>query len=102
MTLLYDTIEEAKRKRQEAEKLTWWQLRDICADITRQRMATVRDKYRKELYLQRDKTRQAFEKFLKSEKRCFVLIGKSGVGKSNFLLALAACRRKPFAVISNM
>ncbi len=88
VTLLYDTIEEAKRQRQVAEKLTWWQLRDICADITHQRMATVQNKYRKELYLQRDKMRQAFERFLKSDKRCFVLTGKSGVGKSNFLLAL--------------
>ena len=88
VTLLYDTIEEAKRRRQEAERLTWWQLRDICVDITRHRMATVRPKYRSELYLQRDKIRRAFEKFLRSEERCFVLIGKSGVGKSNFLLAL--------------
>ena len=52
-------------------------------------MATVHGKFRKELYLQRDKIHQEFEHFLQSEKRCFVLIGKSGVGKSNFLLALA-------------
>ena len=45
-------------------------------------------KYRSELYLQRDKIYQSFQNFLKSDKRCFVLIGKSGVGKSNFLLSL--------------
>ena len=88
VTLVLDTIEEVKRKRQEAEKLTWWQLRDLCADITHRKMATVRRKYQKELYLQRDKTWQAFERFLESERKGFVLIGKSGVGKSNFLLAL--------------
>jgi hypothetical protein len=88
ITLIYDTIEEIKRKRQQTDRLTWWQLRDICLDITQKRMASVRKKYRRELYLQRDKTRQAFEHFLSSEKRCFVLIGKSGVGKSNFFLAL--------------
>jgi hypothetical protein len=86
--LVFDTIEEAKHQRQEVEKLTWLQLRDICKDITDTRMATVKLKYHRELYLQREKSRQAFEGFLASEKRCFVLIGKAGVGKSNFLLAL--------------
>lgn len=95
VTLIYDTIAEAKRKRQRAEKLTWIQLCDICEDITRRRMATVQWKYRKELYLQRDKTRQKLELFLHDpEKRCFVLVGKSGVGKSNFLLALGEEMRR--------
>ncbi|NJN95075.1 MAG: hypothetical protein HC875_13715 [Anaerolineales bacterium] len=86
--VLLDTIEEFKRQRDAADKLTWWRLRDLCAEITRQRMSTVRHKYRAELYLPRDKTSQALTQFLDSDKRCFVLIGKSGVGKSNFLLAL--------------
>lgn len=88
VTLLYETIEEVKQKHQKVDQLTWWKLRDICAEITHKRMSTVRGKYQSDLYLQRDKTCQAFEKFLASDKRCFVLIGKSGVGKSNFLLAL--------------
>jgi hypothetical protein len=86
VTLVHDTIKEEKR--QEAEKLTWWQLCDLCVDITRHRMATVWHKYRRELYVQRDKTWRAFERFLESKRKGFVLIGKSGVGKSNFLLAL--------------
>ncbi|MEW5959100.1 MAG: hypothetical protein AB1801_15315 [Chloroflexota bacterium] len=86
--IVYDTIEELKRVRQEIEKLTWWQLRDICLDITAHRIAAVQHKYNHELYLQRNKTYQSFNNFLGSEKRCFVLIGKSGVGKSNFLLAM--------------
>src|SRR5207302_466172 len=92
--LIYSTIQEAageqEREQQEAEKLTWVQLYDICEKITTQRMATVRGKYHRELYLQRDTARQHVEAFLADrKKRGFVLVGKSGVGKSNFLLALA-------------
>src|SRR6266516_2607903 len=86
--LIYDTIRKVKRKYQEAEKLTWVQLCDICEQITHQQMATVQRKYRTELYLQREHVRQQFETFLADPaKRGFVLVGKSGVGKSNFLLA---------------
>ena len=52
-------------------------------------MATVQEKYNSKLYLQRNKIRSAFDDFLSSEKKGFVLVGKSGVGKSNFILALA-------------
>jgi hypothetical protein len=87
--LIYNTIANVKIKLQEAEKLSWVQLCVICEDITERRMATVRGKYHKELYLQRDKARQQVEAFLADpKKRGFVLVGKSGVGKSNFLLAL--------------
>jgi len=69
------------------EKLTWSQLVEMCTEITHGRMATVSGKFHEELYLQRHTTHQEFAHFLQSEKRCFVLIGPSGVGKSNFLLA---------------
>ena len=87
--LLYYTIEQVKREQQEAERLTWRQLQEIAGAISRRRMAGVLGKYRSDLYLQRDKTQEAFEEFLASDKGCFILTGKSGVGKSNFLLALA-------------
>jgi hypothetical protein len=86
--LLLQALEEIKNQQPETKKLSWWQLVETGTDITHRRMATVRGKFRNELYLQRDTTRQEFEHFLQSEKRCFVLIGKSGVGKSNFLLAV--------------
>jgi hypothetical protein len=76
-----------KRPGEEGKPLSWLQLVETCAEITQRRMATVRGKFRKELYLQREQTRQEFERFLQSDRHCFVLIGKSGVGKSNFLLA---------------
>jgi hypothetical protein len=85
--LLLRILEEIKRQDPESTKLSWLQLTDMCSEITQRRMATVRGKFRKELYLQREKTRQEFERFLQSDRHCFVLIGKSGVGKSNFLLA---------------
>jgi len=94
VALLYGTIEEEKRRRQNLEKLTWWQLRDLCADISSRRMSAVRLKYRRELYLSRRKAREAIDRFLQSEQRCFVLVGKAGVGKSNFLLALEDALRQ--------
>jgi len=88
VALLYGTIEEEKRRRQNLEKLTWWQLRDLCADISLRRMSAIRLKYRRELYLPRREVAEGVDRFLQSEQRCFVLVGKAGVGKSNFLLAL--------------
>jgi hypothetical protein len=88
IALIFDTIEEKKRIQLRTEKLTWIQLQDICKDITKSRMATVRKKFNTDLYLQRKKCQTTFKKFLNSDKRCFILIGKSGVGKSNFLLFL--------------
>lgn len=87
--LLYYTIEQVKREEQEVERLTWRQLQELARVISQRRMASVLGKYRSDLYLQRDKTQAAFEDFLASDKVCFILTGKSGVGKSNFLLALA-------------
>lgn len=92
--LIYLTIQEAAEEHEQAKQkagaLTWVQLCDICEDITEHRLATVRGKYHRDLYLQRDTARQHVEAFLTDrKKRGFVLVGKSGVGKSNFLLALA-------------
>jgi hypothetical protein len=86
---LFDTIEEVKTQRREANQLTWASLQSISAEISGLRMATVRGKYDARRYLRRQSAREAFEDFLYSDKRCFVVIGKSGVGKSNFILALA-------------
>ncbi len=79
----YDLLQES-----EVKQLSWQDLRDICNKITEIRMSTVRDKYSEQLYLQRDHAHRTFTRFLKDPtKRGFVLIGGSGVGKSNFLLA---------------
>jgi hypothetical protein len=80
----YDLLPES-----EVKKFSWQELRAICSKITEERMlSTVREKYSEELYLQRDHAHQAFMRFLEDPtKRGFVLVGGSGVGKSNFLLA---------------
>lgn len=77
-----------KEEEQNADNLTWTELCDTCEKITQDRMASVQAKYKPELYLQRDETMQEFDKFLESNSRCFVLLGKSGVGKSSFILTL--------------
>ena len=83
-----DTIKEVKRT---GPEMTWEQLRDICDKITQRQMEPVRSTHQKPgLYLQREHVRQQFEAFLAHrEHRVFVLVGKSGVGKSNFLLAFS-------------
>lgn len=87
---ILDAIEEHRKKRIDTETLTWVQLCDISEEISKKRMTTVQGKYQKSLYLQRDKAHWQFEAFLADpQKRGFVLVGKSGVGKSNFLLSLA-------------
>ena len=98
--LLYYSIEQVKLERQQAERLTWWQLREVAWTISERRMASVLGKYHAALFLQRDRAKAAFEAFLASDKVCFVLTGKSGVGKSNFLLALAEEYRRERSDIS--
>ncbi|GHO78956.1 hypothetical protein KSD_67270 [Ktedonobacter sp. SOSP1-85] len=88
--LILDAVEQIRQERQKIDRLTWEDLCDICERISTGRMATIQGKYRHDLYLQRDTVHQHMKDFLADpKKRGFVLVGKSGVGKSNFLLALA-------------
>lgn len=89
VNMVIDTLQEAKRKQEQVEKLEWVQSRKVCASISEQRMSTVSHKYKPDLYLQRSHAYESFVKYLRSDKRVFVLVGKSGVGKSNFILSLA-------------
>ncbi len=85
---LIGTIDDVKSKYAKVSQLTWRELSKFSAEITEQRTATAQGKYNKDLYLQRQHTLQELLRFLDSDKRCFVLIGRSGVGKSSFLLSL--------------
>lgn len=89
VSYVFRTIEQLKGEKLETERLSWWQLQDFARDISSRRMSSVSGKYRSALYLQRDKTKTEFEDFLESDKVGFVLTGKSGVGKTNFMLSLA-------------
>jgi Mrp family chromosome partitioning ATPase len=86
--MVYDTIEQVKMARQEAKKLTWRLVKKMARRVSSAGIGGMRDKHRSEVYLQREETKQAFEAFLSSDKTCLVLTGKSGVGKSSFLLSL--------------
>ena len=86
--MVYDGIERAKRARREVRKLTWGLLKEIANQVSLDRIGDMPSRYNRKIYLQREKTRESFRKFLASDKTCLVLIGKSGVGKSEFLLSL--------------
>jgi hypothetical protein len=68
--------------------LSWLGIKEVCQEISDIQMSGAQRKYRNDLYLQRNDIFKTFLEFLQSKKRCFVLTGKSGVGKSNFVLSL--------------
>lgn len=72
---------------------TWQSLQDTARVIAGRRFEdnrlSSRSKYDRQLYLQRSEVKDAFEEFLYSNKRVFLILGKSGVGKSNFILSLS-------------
>ncbi len=69
--------------------LSWEALRQATRELSDQQMGAAREKYQGALYLQREEVMRKFQDFLASDKNCFVLTGKSGVGKSGFVLSLA-------------
>lgn len=85
--LLFYNIEHVKMARKRTV-LSWEALQRAAKELTAEQMGAVREKYQRALYLQRNETFGKLQEFLSSEKGCFVLTGKSGVGKSNFVLSL--------------
>lgn len=87
---LFDKFEELRSAGKGSSRgLTWHLLREASDWVTKHRFAEVKGKYRQELYLQREEARRNFERFLHSDKTIFLLLGKSGVGKSSFFVSLA-------------
>ena len=72
------------------ERWSWALLRKTCAHISELRMAGWADWNLdgRSHYIRRDDVFAAALQFLASDKRCFVLVGESGVGKSSFLFDL--------------
>lgn len=85
---IFYTIEELKVEKQNSFNVSWWHIQNICHEISIKRMSNVLNKFDRSVYLQRNFTFDIFNDFLNSEKNCFVLIGNSGVGKSNFIVSL--------------
>ncbi len=67
---------------------SWGELRQACSRITQKRTEALKNKYDKALYQPRQNLRAEFESFLTSDSQFFVLIGKTGIGKSSFLYNL--------------
>jgi len=72
----------------EFDILSWESFRDATKIITTQKTSLLQDKFKPDLYLQREGVRNEFEKFIASNKTALVLIGNSGVGKSSFLTSI--------------
>jgi hypothetical protein len=86
--LIFYNLQQVKLAHKQV-KLAWPALRQAGIELTARRMGSVQQKYSRRLYLQRQDALAKFHAFLSSDKGCFVLIGKSGVGKSSFVLSLA-------------
>lgn len=85
---IIESIETYKNRIVDHELLSWVQLSEIAEEISSKKMTTVDSKYEKSVYLQRETVLNEFQRFLSSSKQGFVLVGKSGVGKTNFILSL--------------
>lgn len=88
-TILFYEIEELRMGQGGKTRFSWLELKSAAMALSIRNMKGVQQKYSPELYLQREETFQQFNEFLASDKTGFVLTGKSGVGKSNFVLSLA-------------
>jgi hypothetical protein len=87
--LIFYTLEHIKLSGDRA-RLSWSALRQAAEELSRQNVGATAGKYDALLYLQRDETLERFRDFLASDACCFVLTGKEGVGKTNFVLSLAS------------
>ena len=85
--LIYYNLEHVKMAKKQ-ETLSWRSVQATANEISGQQMEAVRKKYNPDLYLQRDGVFSVFQDFVVSDKGCLILTGKSGVGKSNFILSL--------------
>ena len=94
LELFEERLQQAQAARTEVKSLHWVQFKRTANEITAIETEAIREKFSKDLYLQREHIKSAFEHFLKSEKVAFVLLGKSGVGKSNFVLSMSEAYRE--------
>ena len=86
--LFEETLKHIQLARTVTKRLHWREFQRIASQITQLETEAIRQKFSKDLYLQRQHIKSAFEHFLRSDKVAFVLLGQSGVGKSNFVLSM--------------
>lgn len=68
--------------------LQWETLRRAATKLTESELGPLRERFRSDLYVQREGLLQDFLQFISSKKTAFVVIGNSGVGKTSFILSL--------------
>jgi hypothetical protein len=88
LKLFENSLKQIQPARSVTKALHWREFQEVAWEITRLETEAIREKFSKDLYLQREHIKSAFEHFLKTDKVAFVLLGQSGVGKSNFVLSM--------------
>jgi hypothetical protein len=88
LELFENTLKQIQPVRTVTKQLHWREFQRAAGEITYVETEAIREKFSKDLYLQREHIKAIFEHFLRSEKVAFVLLGQSGVGKSNFVMAM--------------
>lgn len=68
--------------------LAWETLQQAAARLTQSELGLLEERFRPDLYVQRQDLLQDFLRFVSSDKTAFVVTGNSGVGKTSFLLSL--------------
>jgi len=82
------------RPREEDVK-TWTNLKDRCKSYNQAIIGQLRYTYSPDLYIPRRKTEETFQDFLKSNKNLLLIVGSSGIGKTNLLCRLAETTEHP-------
>ncbi|MBI4319453.1 MAG: hypothetical protein HY675_13275 [Chloroflexi bacterium] len=85
---VYENIRMLKRTRHEAPQLTWNLLHAVAVENIEHCFGDLKSRYCRDRYLQRQEAKRAFHDFIASDKKLFVVVGKSGVGKSSFFLSI--------------
>lgn len=96
--VLPDEVEpmgQTKAKTAQDAKQNWKRLREYCSQLVKSSVSRLADKYDSDLFVARQKAKGLFNDFLKSDKNLFLILGKSGRGKTNLICHLAETIRVP-------
>jgi hypothetical protein len=84
--LVTDVLDAVENKREESHRLTWDLFRQTAAASILQQTSGLMGKYQPDLHVRRGGMEGIYQQFLESDKTCMILVGESGVGKSQFIL----------------
>lgn len=81
----YSKVLDSKNKK--IYRLEWNEIIRVASQISLDNINYARYKFDASLYSQRGEVQNIFLKFIYSQKNAFILLGKSGVGKTSFLIS---------------